>query len=38
MCFSVSLSQENVHLKENKNFFAELAKAQQKKKRNDNKT
>ena len=38
MCFSVSLSQENAHLKESKNFFADLAKAQKKKKRNNNKT
>ena len=38
MCFSGSLSQENAHLKENKNFFADLAKAQKKKKRNNNKT
>ena len=33
MCFSVSLSQENAHLKENKNYFADLAKAHKKEKK-----
>ena len=32
MCFSVSLSLENAHLKENKNFFADLAKHKKKRK------